>query len=62
MKELIEKLENYYDFQCEAGDLKNCGDWIELKERVETLEHNILELMARHMEALNIINNHYKQY
>jgi hypothetical protein len=31
MEDLIQKLETY-DFQCEAGPLEKCQDWINLKE------------------------------
>lgn len=27
LRRLIERLENYYDFQCEGGPLKNCVEW-----------------------------------
>ncbi len=32
--DLITKLENYYDFQCEGGPLKNCLEWRQLKASV----------------------------
>lgn len=35
---LIERLENYYDFQCEGGPLKNCVEWIRLKEVVRAYD------------------------
>ena len=28
---LIDLLESYYNFECEAGPLKNCTEWKELK-------------------------------
>jgi hypothetical protein len=31
IKALIEKLENYYSFECEGGLLMNCKDWMALK-------------------------------
>lgn len=33
MEELIKSLEKY-NFECEAGYLKGCAHWIELKRRV----------------------------
>lgn len=29
--QVIDRLENYYDFQCEGGPLKNCVEWHQLK-------------------------------
>lgn len=31
LAEMIDRLENYYDFQCEAGPLRNCVEWQSLK-------------------------------
>ena len=36
-RELIAKLEDYYDFECEGGPLKNCQDWIALKTSLASL-------------------------
>lgn len=30
IEELIDRLENYYGFECEGGSLKNCLDWQQL--------------------------------
>lgn len=30
VEELIERLENYYDFECTGGPLKNCREWQQL--------------------------------
>lgn len=35
--ELSQRLEDYYDFQCEGGPLKNCVEWQQLKAYVLTL-------------------------
>lgn len=32
--ELCERIESAYDFQCEAGPLKNCVEWIELRRLI----------------------------
>lgn len=47
---LAQKLENYYDFQCEGGALKNCTDWtafkrayLEALERIRALESSLAE-------------------
>lgn len=37
MKELIDKIEKY-DFECKAGFLEECEEWIELKKEVNNLE------------------------
>lgn len=34
MNKLIDRLENFYDFECEGGSLKNCVDWIQLKDKI----------------------------
>lgn len=34
MNKLIDRLENLYDFECEGGSLKNCVDWIQLKDKI----------------------------
>lgn len=39
LPELIEKIENY-PFSCEAGDLRKCWDWEELKRRMNELMIN----------------------
>lgn len=36
MKKLIECIEKY-DFECEAGNLRGCKDWNELKKEIEEL-------------------------
>lgn len=36
MKKLIECIEKY-DFECEAGNLRGCKDWDELKKEIEEL-------------------------
>lgn len=35
--DIVERLENVYDFQCEAGPLKNCVEWQQLKAEIERL-------------------------
>lgn len=40
MKDLIEKIEKY-GFQCEAGPLSTCRDWIALKDAI-TIERDAL--------------------
>lgn len=45
MEDLIQKLETY-DFQCEAGPLEKCQDWINLKE-----------LMSKTKEVYAVISN-----
>lgn len=37
MLELLKKLEEFYKFECEAGELKNCIEWIKLKESIKEL-------------------------
>lgn len=32
---LIRRIETFYDFQCEAGSLAFCVDWLELKALVQ---------------------------
>lgn len=34
---LIERLEMHYQFECEAGPLKNCMEWVDLKAALETV-------------------------
>ena len=34
---LFDRLETYYDFQCEGGPLKNCVKWVALHAEVATL-------------------------
>lgn len=34
--ELVDRLENYYQFECEGGPLKNCVDWQRLKALIAT--------------------------
>lgn len=34
LKYLISRIEGY-DFECEAGSLANCAEWVELKERLQ---------------------------
>lgn len=48
---LINKLENQYAFECEAGSLKNCADWIKFSKQYVALynfvarsKHNAKEL------------------
>lgn len=41
---LIERLENYYDFECEAGPLQGCTDWCELKACFENLAEFVNEM------------------
>lgn len=31
---LAARLESHYRFECEAGPLKNCVEWIELRKRI----------------------------
>lgn len=33
---VIDRLENFYQFECEAGPLKNCVEWQKLKSAIET--------------------------
>lgn len=33
LRELLAAIEAYH-FECEAGPLKNCAEWIELKKRL----------------------------
>lgn len=33
---LIDRLENEYQFECEAGHLKNCVEWQKLRDGVAT--------------------------
>ena len=33
-KDIIDRLENDYRFECEGGPLKNCVEWQELRRRV----------------------------
>lgn len=40
---LIDQLENYYDFQCEGGPLRNCVEWRQLKARIADLERLLLD-------------------
>jgi hypothetical protein len=35
--DIVGRLENVYDFQCQAGPLKNCVEWIALKAEIERL-------------------------
>lgn len=37
MKKLIDKIEKY-DFECKAGFLEECEEWIELKKEVNNEE------------------------
>ena len=37
-KSLIDRIENHYQFDCEAGPLKNCVEWQRLKDAIETIE------------------------
>lgn len=34
--ELIERMENAYQFECEAGPLQNCVEWQQIKAGIET--------------------------
>jgi hypothetical protein len=43
LKPLIDRLENSYDFQCEAGPLKNCVEWQQLKALLAALEREAFE-------------------
>ncbi len=36
----IDRLENFYKFECEAGPLANCQDWLKLKGAVMALRLN----------------------
>ncbi len=33
---MIERLENAYQFECEAGPLKNCVEWQKLRDGIAT--------------------------
>ena len=35
--DLVDRLENYYDFQCEGGPLRYCREWLELKKQISGL-------------------------
>lgn len=37
IKNHIQKIEEY-DFECEAGNLRGCKDWIELKKEIDKWE------------------------
>jgi hypothetical protein len=47
LRQVVERLENYYDFQCEAGPLKNCVEWHQLKAILATSA----DAMLRQREA-----------
>lgn len=35
---LVARLENFYDFQCEGGPLRNCVEWQQLKDTLAALD------------------------
>lgn len=37
ISQLMDKLENHYDFQCEGGPLRLCVDWSDLRQWVRDL-------------------------
>ena len=37
LRELVGRLENYYDFECTGGPLKNCVEWRELRAVLATV-------------------------
>lgn len=41
MKKLIECIEKY-DFECEAGNLRGCQEWIDLKKEVNDLSAGVM--------------------
>lgn len=45
--QLIDRLENCYSFRCEAGPLKNCVEWQELKKAISVLLLPGLQVAAR---------------
>lgn len=38
IRAVIERLESYYDFQCEGGPLRNCVEWQTLKCLIDARE------------------------
>jgi hypothetical protein len=48
MKNLMEKIETY-GFECEAGALENCSEWIALKEAVTVLHDIAIEIVVEQM-------------
>lgn len=37
LEALAERIESHYQFECEAGPLRNCAEWIELRATIEAL-------------------------
>lgn len=44
IRELIDKIESY-NFECEAGNLTKCSDWIQLKYKLGLEEDVALKLV-----------------
>jgi hypothetical protein len=54
---LIDRLENYYDFESTGGPLKNCVEWQQLKGELSTLRAQLSGLR----EALETLNEQCRQ-
>ena len=52
IQEHIHRLENHYVFRCEAGTLKNCIEWGQLKNSAEAAERDVLALREGLKESL----------
>lgn len=48
----IDRLENEYQFECEAGSLKNCVEWQTLRDNVQTAIASLEKIKAEFQTAL----------
>lgn len=55
VESLIDRLENYYDFQCEGGPLRLCADWQQLKSHIDH-ERSLVAEIQRLTDALKEVD------
>jgi len=49
--DVIDRLENAYQFECEAGPLKNCVEWQKLRSAIETATTALNKIKAEFRTA-----------
>lgn len=53
---LVDKIETLYDFECEAGPLTNCLEWVQLKQEIAALRQERDEKEAEAEAAKQELN------